>query len=170
MRNNAARAFEAEASFSEKELATVTTAETANWSSQVSKEVTLGNAHVKLETTGDFPTWATEAVERLNRAAALPQNWDSYGARPVTQRTLEHALLVLTKIMEPGFRVPRILATSHGGIQFTWVAGDKELEITVDAPLRGQFYFVDDSTGEEEEDNIGINYSALSPYVEQVAR
>jgi hypothetical protein len=143
----------------------------SGWSEYLVEEVQIGNAKVKLEiASAKFPEWLKEAVARLNDVAALPENWDSYGAPAVNQRTLEHALQVLTKVMEPGLPLPRILATGRGGVEFAWHKPNKELEITVDAPLRGQFYFVDEATGEEREEPLGVDYGGLARYVESVVR
>jgi len=126
------------------------------------KRVRLGRGEVLLTVDGsDFPGWLDNALRALNAASALPQNWDTYGARPVNQRTLEYALQVLVEIMKDTSPSPEILATSHGGIQFLWNAPDRELKVAVNAPYRGEYYYCDESKKEEEEEPFSLEREGI---------
>jgi hypothetical protein len=126
------------------------------------RQVQLGRGEVLLTVEGsDFPSWLDDALRALNAASALPANWDSYGARPVNQRTLEHALQILTRIMNDSFPAPEILATSHGGIQFLWNARKRELKVAVNAPYRGEYYYFDENKNDEEEEPFSLELDGI---------
>lgn len=62
------------------------------------------------------------------------KNWDSYGAYPVTQASLEKADLMLEWVKVIGAKEPRPVPTGEGGIQLEWHTGGLlvELEIAPD--------------------------------------
>lgn len=125
--------------------------------------VRLGSGEVEVTVKGPgYPTWLESSIDGLNRASALPTNWDSYGSRPVNQRTLEHALLVLTKFMRDDVPAPEVFASSHGGIQFLWNKPERELKISVNAPFSGDYYYSDERTGKEVEDQYSLDFDRLA--------
>jgi hypothetical protein len=127
------------------------------------KLVRLGGGEVLLTVdSAHFPNWLDNAIIALNRASALPANWDTYDARPVNQRTLEHALQILTRIMKDDSPIPEILATSHGGVQFLWNTPGRELKVAVNAPYRGEYYYCDEAKDEEEEEPFSLELEAIS--------
>lgn len=60
----------------------------------------------------------------LDTIAALPQNWDSYGARPVDPRAI-----ALARIMT--IRPASIVPTSGGGIQLEWHEDGLHAEVVI---------------------------------------
>ena len=62
------------------------------------------------------------------------KNWDSYGAEPVTNASLEQADLLLNWLKHIGAQDPRPVPTVDGGVQLEWHTGglDVELEINPD--------------------------------------
>lgn len=122
------------------------------------KVASLGKSEVRLTVDGQFPTWLDTVIADLNSAASLPANWDSYGARPVNQRTLEHALDVLLRVVGNEDPIPEILATSHGGIQFLWHKPGRELKVAINAPFQGEFYYSDDERDVEFEGPFSIEF------------
>ncbi|TXL69379.1 hypothetical protein FHP25_39210 [Vineibacter terrae] len=135
------------------------------WESDTAHQVRLGKSLVRIEHVGNLPDWMREVLARLNQVARMPENWDTYGAVPVNQRTLEHSLLVLTKLMPASRYLPRILASTHGGVLLQWDDGRRELEISVDAPMRGSVYYTDHESGDEDEEQLSLD---LKPVIQRV--
>jgi len=153
----------AEAYFSESDFVFTREPEATFLTTLTSKEISIGKARATLETTSDrIPDWTIQVVERLNRIASLPANWDSYGARPVAQSIIQYALSVLLKVKGYNVPVPDIRATSRGGIEFEWVSGRQELLVRFSAPLQGSLYYLNENTGEEVETRFNIDYSVIS--------
>lgn len=132
----------------------------------------LGGASVRIETTSrTLPFWLIEVVSRLNLIAMLPQDWNSYGAPRVNQRTLEHSLEVINKLMREMLPTPRVNATAAGGVEFSWCVGGKELEIEVGRPFRVHAYYYDEARADDEweDEDIGIELERVDPYLEHLA-
>lgn len=146
-------------------LAPNTVPTSSAWESESVHQVPLGKSMVRIEHVGELPQWMRDALSRLNQVAQMPSNWDTYGAIPVNQRTLEHALLVLTKLMPSSKRLPQILASSHGGVLLQWDDGRRELEVSVDGPMRGTVYFSDDEAGEQEEGQLELDLKHVTQRV-----
>jgi len=68
-------------------------------------------------------------VSKLDEIAALPEHWDSYGAKKPDPLTLERVrrLLSLTKRCEP-----LVFPTVDGGLQIDWRDADDEWSLTVE--------------------------------------
>lgn len=134
-------------------------------------DIKIGRSVMQLSAPrGAVPDWLESAVSQLNGVARLAENWDSYGAPRVHQRTIQHTLQLLLQIMEPGVAAPRILATSSGGVELGWHEQGKELEITVDAPFRGEIYFCDEEADEEEERPFGVDFSVPRRYLDRMTK
>lgn len=69
----------------------------------------------------------SDAHPTLAHLAALPENWDSHGGRPIDRDVLDLLALLLT---EPAQPVP----LSSGGVQLEWHNGmwDVEIELAGD--------------------------------------
>lgn len=144
----------------------------ADWLAEEGKQsfqVKLGRSTVRIGITHlQVPGWLMGVVADLNRVAELPANWDSYGALPIDQRTLEHALYVIVSLMDADSPRPQIGATVRGGVEFEWHSDDKDLEIQVERPFQVHGYFCHDLADEEWEDNIGIDLDRLRPYLRRL--
>lgn len=135
------------------------------------KIIKLGKAEVRLDyTSATAPSWVEAAVNALNRISQLPENWDSYGANPIQQRTLEHALWVLTKVMSPRVTLPDITPTNRGGVRFEWSGHGKELEVIVEAPFRCVMRTLDDASGAEDEAPFSIDFGPLVAFLADISR
>jgi hypothetical protein len=78
------------------------------------------------------PTWVQPVLDRLSELAALPQDWDSYGALPVARQSVEMALSALSAIMSEGAELPWIVPLPSGGLQLEWHRADSDIEIALD--------------------------------------
>lgn len=128
--------------------------ESVDWARNQDRQVyrvRLGRANVKIETNGaGLPEWLHQAIAELNQIAELRENWDSYRARPVPQRTIEHALAILMRLVDSGLPLPQIHPTPPGGIAFGWHVPGRDLEVTVERPLVVRAYYRDDARPEDE--------------------
>ena len=50
----------------------------------------------------------------------LKYNWDSYGGRPVTERSIQYAKIFLTKYKPEWIPSPQVFPTSIGGVNLEW--------------------------------------------------
>ncbi len=148
------------------------TAQNADWLAEEGKQsyqVKFGRSTVRFETNYlEVPGWLLGAVADLNRVAELPADWDSYGALPIDQRTLEHALYVIVSLMDDDSPPPQIGATVRGGVEFEWHSDDKDLEIQVEGPFQVYGYFCHEKADEEWEEEIGIDLDRLKPYLRRI--
>lgn len=81
----------------------------------------------------DVPNWFVSFIVDLNRIAALPVNWDSYGALAVTRETLEAAIRALSPIVSLKLPQPYVAPTVRGGIEFKWHKDGVDLEIQTES-------------------------------------
>ena len=74
-----------------------------------------------------------QLLMKLNELAALPNDWDTYGASRITQKAIDAATIFLNVLyIDDGFR-PQIVPTSRGGLQFEWHQNGYDIEIEFDA-------------------------------------
>ncbi|MCH9049905.1 MAG: hypothetical protein IIA72_02300 [Proteobacteria bacterium] len=116
-------------------------------------------------------SWLEQAVQELNRVAGLQADWDSYGASPVSQLTLEDAFVVLAELMKGHSTLPQIGASVAGGVELEWHQPGVGLEIEVRTPTMIHAYFYDDDQPDEEwEGDLKLdNIFMLEPYVGRFA-
>ena len=134
--------------------------------------VRLGKSSVHIQAQWqELPNWLTDVIQGMNRVAALNPNWDSYGARPVNQRTLEYAFEVIMKFQgeNPTLRVPQIGATVTGGVEFEWHGGGRDLEIQIEAPYRISAFFEDEHTSEDWEGPVGPELAEIQEYLGRIS-
>jgi hypothetical protein len=87
--------------------------------------------HLVVSDAKDRPTWVAEIDDRLAELVALPENWNSYGARrvdPAVARSTRELLLQTVRADTPR---PALVPTSHGGIQIEWHTEGVDLEIEI---------------------------------------
>ena len=77
-----------------------------------------------------------EAIRRAATLVQLPNGWNSYGARPVSPKTVHHATWFLREAASliPNLATPSVVPTVGGGLQLEWhVQGvDVEIEFSAD--------------------------------------
>jgi hypothetical protein len=108
--------------------------------------------------TTDVPesmNWAgpdrAELAERLQQLAALEENWDSYGARPLDPAALRTAQEIIEQALTWPAPAPRIFPVPDGGIQLEWRAGPVELELEIE-PTGSAVFVCDDAAADQEID------------------
>lgn len=77
--------------------------------------------------------------QRLDELAALPDDWDSYGAPPPSATAIRQArgtLLALTEQPDllgvPGVNPAHIAPLPSGGVQLEWTGPRAEIEVEID--------------------------------------
>lgn len=108
-----------------------------------------------------------ELSDRLNRLATLPQNWDSYGAAPISPEAIQTARGILRSVFALGgtsIPLPFVAPSPDGGIELEWkTTSNKELMLEI-PPMEGWIGFLlvelNDSGDEQEtEGKIGDLYT-----------
>jgi len=122
---------------------------------------------INLECDERPPAWLRPATYKLARLLALPQNWDSYGARPVDRQYVEFALeKLLPAIMEDGTFFPEVVPTKRGGIQFEWHMCGIDLEVEILSPENVRISYEKlDAPEEEWEEAITSDFERLAEIV-----
>jgi len=90
---------------------------------------------------------------RLDELAALPDDWDSYGAPPLSSRALQVAhslLLALAKQPVPIDRVElnpfHIAPLPSGGVQLEWTGPRTDIEVEIDPEGKLAYLLIDRSS------------------------
>lgn len=116
------------------------------------------------------PAWLGSAGRALTELLALPENWNSYRARPVDPRAVERALELLWAIMPEDGPLPVIVPTHGGGIQLEWHRTGADLEVEVTPGGSAHVYFEDPEADVEMEAEMSSDPVRLRDLVLRVAR
>lgn len=100
------------------------------------------------------PEFKDAIASELARLAALPQNWDQYGAPPINPKIIEAATNFVRALPENIAYRPRVVPMSPGNLQFEWHQGRKVLELEFESPQTIRFLQWHPEVGIEEEDSI----------------
>lgn len=101
-----------------------------------------------------------DAFRRLDEFSHLPENWDSYGAKPISVISrkrageLLHAWRHLTQGFGQELPEPFVAPCGDGRVQIEWSVGERHLEIEVSgvAETSQVFTWVAEQETEEDED------------------
>lgn len=61
---------------------------------------------------------------------SLPKNWDSYGALPVNENTVDNALKWICSVKTDTMPLPEVVPTVRGGVQFEWHFKGGDIEVS----------------------------------------
>jgi hypothetical protein len=81
-----------------------------------------------------MPPWFSEAERELMDLEQLPEDWNSYGGRPLDSYIVHAGLELLRSIVTDRTPRPTTVPTVAGGVQFEWHVGGIDLEIEVSPP------------------------------------
>jgi hypothetical protein len=110
------------------------------------------------------PAWLSEVGEQLQAIAALPNDWDSYGAAAPDFNKLEAAWgLLFCLCANTDLPKPYVNPTRNGGVQFEWEAGERYFEIEVVAERAATYLYCDHAAKVEETDSIFGEEDPLEP-------
>lgn len=79
----------------------------------------------------DPPPWLIDFANDVASLLSLQDNWDSYGARPISFTVLCNSLFIMLDIMDNDTPLPQAVPTVHGGIQLEWHTCGIDLEIEI---------------------------------------
>ena len=145
------------------------------WSqaAEAAQDVSMAQEEVVLDMEPSTVKWsdhlrklliADVVREQLERIAALPLNWDSYGARPVDKAVLVAIGTWLVQVVEAGMQFPALVPTTRGGVSLEWTAPGREFSVTLtpDHSRRATAYYFDAATGGEWEAPLSASDERLS--------
>ena len=98
--------------------------------------------------TGWPQEWMDEVVAELRDLLDLPEDWDSYGASPVSRRSCDRAVAVVKQLACVMTARPEAYATPDGTAEISWEWGPRtprggrfllELEFLLDGRIRYAF-------------------------------
>ena len=79
-----------------------------------------------------FPEWPArfaELQDELDRLQGLSEGWDSYGAPPPNENSIEEATKILTLYEHLNLIPARIVPSSEGGVAIVLVRADKYADV-----------------------------------------
>jgi hypothetical protein len=100
--------------------------------------------------------WVAKAEARLKQLVRLTPNWDSYGARPVSERFAGITLGLLDGLMRDTTPLPSIVPTNTGRVQLEWHTKGIDLEVEIISPILVHVSFEDQRTGNEWERDLNV--------------
>ena len=80
---------------------------------------------------GTSPGWLHDAANQLISILDLAENWDSYGARRVSVRSVQAATELLDSVIDGETPQPSIVPTPEGGVQLEWHIFNIDLEAEI---------------------------------------
>ncbi len=110
---------------------------------------TSARAKVVVNYEGSAPTWLFETVDRLRHLLALAENWDSYGASPVSEVAVRDVLVLLQDLMPMTWQAPFIAPLANGGLQVEWAMHEVEVGFLVNPDEGTTAYVFSEDTDEE---------------------
>lgn len=114
-----------------------------------------------------------KTLTRLDEIAQLEENWDSYGALPISKEAQEVATIVAEVFSALAFRAPTITPTASGGISFEYYSprSDAEFSFSIDSDGRFEtvFAYLNKNTSWESYLDNGKMESIRSGSVPQLA-
>jgi len=109
-------------------------------------------------------SWLHDALNEINKLINLPQNWDSYGAIPISGDNAIAAIDLLMTVMKDETPRPAFIPTNQGSVQLEWHTGGIDLEIEILSPHRFFLSFENSNTGETIEKEITV--MNISPIID----
>ncbi len=116
------------------------------------------------------PDWCRPIVRNLAEILALPEGWNSYGAKPVNLYAAVDAIGVLSTIMPLDGPLPQVVPTSPGGVQLEWHKGGVDLEIVIKPSNPIHVSFEDQRNKASWEGDLGADRSQLKNILQELAR
>ncbi len=115
------------------------------------------------------PRVIQNVVEKLNRALALPRNWDSYGGKGASPTATLFALSWFDDVYQTGLPAPSVVPGSDGSIQLEWHMRGVDFEVLFLPSGGAEFAFGDHESGVKEEGHLDVQNRAGRVYIERIA-
>ena len=105
---------------------------------------------------GREPAWFGPTRRSLQEALQLPENWNSYGARPVDPDLATSALKLLVTVAPADAPPPIVVPTTRGGILLEWHMWGIDLEIETLTAASFHVFYEDEREGHEWEGDLTL--------------
>jgi hypothetical protein len=79
----------------------------------------------------------SSTIEQMLGLLELAEDWDSYGAPPISPGAVGFALAYLARAMRPETPAPAVVPSPSGGLQFEW--HDQGVDLEVESLPTGRF-------------------------------
>jgi hypothetical protein len=110
-------------------------------------------AHVD-DSTHSFDRAATR--DRIEQLAALPHDWNGYGACPIDPDVIESASRLIDRLSFEAISAPQVVPMTRGRLQFEWHRGRRSLELELETPTLVHYLKYDPGRGIEEEATLPV--------------
>ncbi len=137
----------------------------SQFSPAISEPISYQRAQVSVPTTASQPKWVKPTAARLNELAALKANWDQRGSAEVSGDAINFAANILNQVMSETTPPPSIVPLGYGSLQLLWINDAADLEVEVVRPNEVVAYFLDKTTGSEEEILLTSDFSAIANFL-----
>jgi hypothetical protein len=134
----------------------------SRFSNSVSRPTPISQPRVSPTSTMGEPQWLSPVTAKLHELSALRHNWDGRGSATITPEITEFTLTMLAQVMPPNAQPPSIIPMGQSELQLIWNITGGELEAEVIKPNEVVAYYLDRSTGQEQEWYMTTQFSRLS--------
>jgi hypothetical protein len=114
------------------------------------------------------PEWFEPLLVAFSSLRLLSDNWDSYGGKKTSFDQIRLAFSIVRQVMPFNAPVPSVVPLGDGGLQLEWHRKQQDLEIVFPADSAPTFYYVNRSTGAEE-DGYATDVMKLAKLVGDIA-
>ena len=109
-------------------------------------------------------------MEEFRNLVDLLPNWDSYGARQISGRSIGAAVDLLLQVMRVDTPQPAIVPTSDGFVQIEWHTRGIDLEVEVVSPTLIHVFHKDHKSGAApREIDLGYDLTELRAFVGELS-
>ena len=92
--------------------------------------------------TRGYPTWLNGCSQKLQAAACLSDNWDSYGSLRTNSLSLTHAIVFLERLAKTvSVLEPMIAVNAAGNVCFEWDANEWLMTIEINPRGIANYYY-----------------------------
>lgn len=107
--------------------------------------------------------WLNRIVQQIQNLDRLQPNWDSYGAAPISAKSILEALRVAERISwYDDIEAPDISATPDGFVAFGWGLGDWSLDADIEPDGQIVYAFLDRFDEDLGHDGVLSHWSQLA--------
>ncbi len=107
-----------------------------------------------------------DARRDLETWLALPDGWDSFGAKRISADNARFALSLMENLAALDVPRPFITGTTEGGINLQWQSDLFDIQVCYEGP-EAYGYWLDKETYEEWEGSLAGNLSNFLPFMER---
>lgn len=101
-----------------------------------------------------LPSWFDAVMQGLVDLLTLTPGWNSYDAVAIDPDLVAQAVEMSNDLLPESCDVPAVIPLSNGGLQLEWRRDGASLEIVFDRDERPYFYYRDEQSGNELEQEI----------------